>query len=114
MATACFDTFDPPELLHTLKETLYNLNVCLMVPAQDVQLYVMLHYKSKYHKGMLLRPYQVVLIFELGSIPRSLVFSRDRLYLCTENYAKWPSCTGAVGTAQFEVCSSTPNHIGVK
>jgi len=77
---------DPPEVVHTLRETLYNVNVSLMLPQADLQLYVMLHYRSKSHKG---------------TISRSLIFSRERLFLCTEDYSKWPSSTGGVG-AQFE------------
>lgn len=47
------DTFDPPEVIHALRDSLYNINVCLMVPALDVQLYAMVHYKSKFHKGVI-------------------------------------------------------------
>jgi len=83
---ACPDALDPPELNQTLLETLYNLKVSLMLSASDVQLYVMLHFRSKFHKGL---------------IPRSLIFSRERLYLCSEDYSKWPLPAGNGGT-QFE------------
>jgi len=79
------DTFDPPELSHTLRDTLYNINVCMMVQAHDVQLYVMLHYKSKFHKGLQ---------------PRSLILSSERAYLCQEDYTRWPTVGG--NNVQFE------------
>ncbi len=103
------DSFDPPEFVHALRETMYNINVSLMlVSPSDLQLFVLLHFRSKYHKGNLSSLFITILTLKkIGLLPRTLIFSRDRVFLCVEDYSKWPMMSSNTSVSnygtQFEV-----------